>query len=63
MHKESITFTNGDRSNEGCCGGIHLQKDEQKVKIVLDNPMSMRKHFVLLSEAYSYALMYNEKNK
>lgn len=31
----------------------------RKVKIVLDNPMSMRKHFVLLSEAYSYALMYN----
>lgn len=39
------------------------KKTNRKVKIVLDNPMSIRKHFVLLSEAYSYALMYNEKNK
>ena len=39
------------------------KKTNRKVKIVLDNPMSMRKHFVLLSEAYSYALMYNEKKQ
>ena len=32
LTKESITFTDGDRSNEGSCGGIHLQKDEQKGK-------------------------------
>lgn len=39
------------------------KKTNRKVKIVFDNPMSMRKHFVLLSEAYSHALIYNEKNK
>ena len=32
LTKESITFTDGDRSNEGSCGGIHLQKDEPKSK-------------------------------
>lgn len=32
MLKANTTFTDGDRSYESCCGGIHLQKDEQKGK-------------------------------
>lgn len=38
LTKESITFTDGDRSYEGCCGRIHLQKDEQKGKDSVRQP-------------------------
>jgi glutathione synthase/RimK-type ligase-like ATP-grasp enzyme len=29
-----------------------------RVRIVFDNPMSMRKHIIMLNEAYSYVLAY-----
>jgi hypothetical protein len=34
-----------------------------RVKIVLDNPMRMRRDLMLLNEAYSIAVMYNNKDK
>ena len=34
-----------------------------RVKIVLDNPMRMRRDVMLLNEAYSIAVMYNNKDK
>lgn len=32
MLKGNTIFTDGDRSYEGSCGGIYLQKDEPKGK-------------------------------
>lgn len=29
-----------------------------RVRIVFDNPMSMRKHIIMLNEAYSYVIAY-----
>ena len=34
-----------------------------RVKIVFDNPMRMRRDVMLLNEAYSIAVMYNNKDK
>lgn len=34
-----------------------------KARIVFDNPMSMRKHVMMLNEAYSIAIAYNNKHK
>ena len=34
-----------------------------RVRIVLDNPMRMRRDVMLLNEAYSIAVMYNNKDK
>jgi hypothetical protein len=34
-----------------------------RVRIVLDNPMRMRRDVMLLNEAYSIAVMYNNKGK
>ena len=34
-----------------------------RVKIVLDNPMRMRRDVMLLNEAYSIAVIYNNKDK
>ena len=34
-----------------------------RVKIVFDNPMRMRRDVILLNEAYSIAVMYNNKDK
>ena len=33
------------------------------VRIVFDNPMRMRRDVMLLNEAYSIAVMYNNKDK
>jgi PleD family two-component response regulator len=41
---------------------IHDRK-RVKVKIVLDDPMRMRRDVMLLNEAYSIAVMYNNKDK
>ena len=41
---------------------IHDRK-RVRVKIVLDNPMRMRRDVMLLNEAYSIAVMYNNKDK
>lgn len=34
-----------------------------KVRIVLNNLMSIRKHVMMLNEAYSVAIAYNNKHK
>ena len=34
-----------------------------RVKIVFDDPMRMRRDVMLLNEAYSIAVMYNNKDK
>ena len=34
-----------------------------RVRIVFNNPMSMRKHLIMLNEAYSYVMAYNNANK
>jgi hypothetical protein len=34
-----------------------------RVRIVFDNPMRMRRDVMLLNEAYSIAVMYNNKDK
>jgi hypothetical protein len=39
-------------------------KTGKRVKIIFDNPMNMRKHVVMLNEAYSISLTYyNKQNK
>jgi hypothetical protein len=30
----------------------------RKVRIIFDNPMSLRKHLIMLNEAYNYVLNY-----
>ena len=41
------------------------ERTGKNVRIVFDNPMSMRKHIIMLNEAYSYVLAYrnNENTK
>ena len=34
------------------------ERKRVRVRIVFDNPMSMRKHIIMLNEAYSYVLAY-----
>lgn len=34
-----------------------------RVRIVFDNPMRMRRDVMMLNEAYSIAVMYNNKDK
>jgi hypothetical protein len=41
---------------------IHDRK-RVMVRIVFDNPMRMRRDVMLLNEAYSIAVMYNNKDK
>jgi hypothetical protein len=41
---------------------IHDRK-RVRVRIVFDNPMRMRRDVMLLNEAYSIAVMYNNKDK
>jgi len=36
------------------------EKTRRKVKIIFNNPMSMRMHFKKLCDAYSVVLAYNE---
>ena len=36
---------------------IHERK-RVRVRIVFNNPMSMRKHIIMLNEAYSYVMAY-----
>jgi hypothetical protein len=43
-------------------GYIHDRK-RVRVRIVFDNPMRMRRDVMLLNEAYSIAVMYNNKDK
>ena len=39
-------------------------KTGKRVKIIFDDPMNMRKHVIMLSEAYSISLTYyNNKDK
>ena len=40
-----------------------LERKGKKVRIIFDNPMSMHKHIVMLNEAYSYVITYNNKEK
>ncbi len=39
------------------------ERKGRKTRIVLDNPMRMRKDVIMLNEAYNYAVMYNNKQK
>ena len=39
------------------------ERKGRKVRIIFDNPMSMHKHIVMLNEAYSYVIAYNNKEK
>jgi glutathione synthase/RimK-type ligase-like ATP-grasp enzyme len=39
------------------------ERKRVRVRIVFDNPMSMRKHIIMLNEAYSYVIAYNNKEK
>lgn len=34
------------------------ERKRVRIRIVFDNPMSMRKHIIMLNEAYSYILAY-----
>ena len=34
------------------------ERKRVRVRIVFNNPMSMRKHIIMLNEAYSYVLAY-----
>ena len=34
------------------------ERKNVRVRIVFDNPMSMRKHIIMLNEAYSYVMAY-----
>lgn len=34
------------------------ERKRVRVRIVFDNPMSLRKHIIMLNEAYSYVLAY-----
>jgi hypothetical protein len=36
-------------------------KTGKRVKIIFDDPMNIRKHVVMLNEAYSISLTYNNK--
>ena len=40
-----------------------LERKGRKVRIIFDNPMSIHKHIVMLNEAYSYVITYNNKEK
>ena len=40
-----------------------FERKGRKVRIIFDNPMSMHKHIVMLNEAYSYVITYNNKEK
>ena len=40
-----------------------LERKNRKIRIVIDNPMRMRRDIMLLNEAYSIAVMYNNKEK
>lgn len=35
----------------------------KRVKIVFNDPQSLRKHLILLGEAYAVAMYYNNQNK
>ena len=39
------------------------ERKGRSVKIVFDNPMSIRKHMVMLNEAYNIAMANNENTK
>ena len=39
------------------------ERKGKSVRIVLNNPMSMRKHIVMLNEAYNIAIANNEHTK
>lgn len=39
------------------------ERKGRSVKIVLNNPMSIRKHMVMLNEAYNIAMANNENTK
>lgn len=40
-----------------------FERKGRKVRIIFDNPMSIHKHIVMLNEAYSYVITYNNKEK
>ena len=40
-----------------------LERKGMKTRILIDNPMRMRRDVMLLNEAYSIAVMYNNKEK
>ena len=35
-----------------------FERTGKKVRIIFNNPMSMRKHIIMLNEAYSYVMAY-----
>lgn len=37
------------------------ERKGKKVRILLNNLMSVRKHIIMLNEAYSYVIAYNNK--
>jgi hypothetical protein len=38
------------------------ERTGRKVRIIFDNPMSLRKHLIMLNEAYNYVMNYRNKN-
>ncbi len=38
------------------------ERTGKNVRIVFDNPMSLRKHLIMLNEAYNYVMNYRNKN-
>ena len=40
-----------------------LERKGRKIRILIDNPMRIRRDIMLLNEAYSIAVMYNNKEK
>lgn len=40
-----------------------LERKGRKIRILIDNPMRIRRDVMLLNEAYSIAVMYNNKEK
>lgn len=39
------------------------ERKKVRIKIVLNNLMSIRKHIIMLNEAYSYVIAYNNKQR
>jgi PleD family two-component response regulator len=40
-----------------------LERKNRKIRIVIDNPMRIRRDIMLLNQAYNIAVMYNNKEK
>ena len=39
------------------------ERTGRKVRIIFDNPMSLRKHLIMLNEAYNYVMTQQQKEQ